>query len=75
MRDRCRRPIVTLNVPLIRKEEGVSTLKMSVTFEATLDLTSLSVFHSEEELYQYLSAHLLEHVYKSYWYLRGDYYE
>ena len=67
MKDRFGRPIVTLNVPLIRKERTKDTYKLSVTFEVTLDLKDVLTYQGEDELYRYLSAYLFEHIYRFHW--------
>lgn len=67
MKDRFGRPIATLNVPLVRVEETATSLKMSVSFEALLDLNNVMTYSSDEELRRYLSAFLMKHI--SDWYL------
>lgn len=67
MKDRFGRPIATLNVPLIRVEETETSLKMSVSFEASLDLRDVTTHTSDEDLRRYLSAFLMKHVSDWYW--------
>lgn len=67
MKDRFGRPIATLNVPLIRVEETENSLKMSVSFEASLDLFDVTTYTSDEDLRRYLSAFLMQHVERWYW--------
>ena len=67
MKDSFRRPMVTLNVPLVRKERTEETYKLSVTFEETLDLKDILTYQGEDELCRYLSAYLFEHIYHFYW--------
>ena len=67
MKDIFGRPIATLNVPLIRVEETETSLKMSVIFEASLDLNDVTRCRSDEELRRYLSAFLMKHVSDWYW--------
>ena len=62
MLDRYGSPIAMLNVPLIRVEETETSLRMSVSFEASLDLRDVTTFTSEEDLRRYLSAFLMKHV-------------
>lgn len=70
MRDSCGRPIATLNVPLIRVEETETPLKMSVNFEASLELRDVTTYTSDEDLLRYLSAFLMKHVSDWYWEVR-----
>ena len=67
MKDRCGLPIVTLNVPLIRRESSEKSFKLSVTFEAALDLADIYTYQSGEALYQHLSACLFKHISDWYW--------
>ena len=67
MKDRFGRPIATLNVPLVRVEETATSLKMSVSFEASLDLRDVTTYTSDEDLSRYLRAFLMKHVSDWYW--------
>lgn len=67
MKDRYGRAIATLNVPLIRRESSKKSFKLSVTFEASLDLADIYTCQSDEALYQYLSAFLFKHINDWYW--------
>ena len=67
MKDRFGRPIATLNVPIVRKERTKDSYKLSVNFEAILDLKDALTYQGEDELYRYLSAFLFEHVNSFYW--------
>ena len=67
MNDRFGRPIATLNVPLVRVEETATSLKMSVSFEVSLDLNAVMTYSSDEELRRYLSAFLMKHISDWYW--------
>ena len=67
MKDCFDRPIATLNVSLVRVEEDETSLKMSVSFEASLDLNDITTYSSDEELRRYLSAFLMKHVSDWYW--------
>lgn len=66
MKDSRGRPVATLNVPLVRVDETATSIKTSVSFEVTLDLTDLTTRCSDEELRRYLSAFLMHHI--SSWY-------
>lgn len=70
MKDRFGKPIAKLNVPLIRVEEDETSLKMSVSFEASLDLGDIKTFSSDEDLRRYLSAFLMNHVFDWCWGVR-----
>ena len=70
MKDRFGRPIATLNVPLVRVEETGTSLKMSVIFEASLDLGDVMTYSADEELRRYLRAFLMKHVSDWYWGVR-----
>lgn len=70
MKDRCGRPIATLNAPLVHVEETETSLKMSVNFEASLDLRDVTTYISDEALRRYLSAFLMHHISDWYWGVR-----
>ena len=61
------RPVVKLNIPLIRKEETRASLKMGVTFEVEADLMQFSTVNLVDV---YVRSCLMQHIYDSYWSLR-----
>lgn len=67
MRDRCGRPIAKLSKPLVIGKRTENTYSLSVRFEGSLDLADFVVCQSDEELYQYLSSFLMQHISSWYW--------
>lgn len=70
MKDSNGRPVVALSVPLIRKDEKPTSIKMSVTFEAEADLLDFTDTCDNDLIEEYVRACLLQHIYSSYWGLR-----
>lgn len=67
MKDRFGLPIAKLSKSLVIGKRTENTYMLSVHFEASLDLADFYTYQSDEELYQYLGACLMQRISSWYW--------